>query len=103
MSATLMKKQRSYKAHANTVKGVEKYLNKRGIAYLDYSSFNEEDSDNFKYQAEYESLYEKVVVKKIFKHFNINPNNDTDLSFNYFENDHDNRGWQGVFCQSHPE
>ena len=90
-----MKKQRSYKAHANTVKGVEKYLNN--------SSFNEEDSDNFKYQAEYESLYEKVVVKKIFKHFNINPNNDTDLSFNYFENDHDNRGWQGVFCQSHPE
>lgn len=36
-----MEKQRSYKAHASTVKGVEKYLNKRGIAYLDYASFSQ--------------------------------------------------------------
>lgn len=96
---TLARAQKSMKAHANTVKGIERYLDKKGVKYLDYFSFNEEDDDNFNYQAEYETLYEKVVIEKIFKHFNIDPRNDTDLSFNYFENDHDDRGWCGVFYE----
>lgn len=96
---TLARVQKSMKAHANTVKGIERYLDKKGVKYLDYFSFNEEDDDNFDYQAEYETLYEKVVIEKIFKHFNIDPRNNTDLSFNYFENDRDGRGWCGVFYE----
>lgn len=96
---TLARAQKSMKAHANTVKGIERYLDKKGVEYLDYFSFNEEDDDNSDYQAEYETLYEKVVVEKIFKHFNIVPRNDTDLSFNCFENDRDGRGWRGVFYE----
>lgn len=87
------------KDSTNTVKDIERYLDKKGVKYLDYFSFNEEDDDNFDYQAEYETLYEKIVIAKIFKHFNIDPRNNTDLSFNYFENDHDERGWCGVFYE----
>ena len=51
----------TFKDNASTVKGIESYLDKKGVKYLDYFSFNEEDNDNFDYQAEYETLYEKVV------------------------------------------
>lgn len=89
----------TFKDNASTVKDIERYLDKKDVKYLDYFSFNEEEDDNFDYQAEYETLYEKVVVEKIFKHFNIDPRNNTDLSFNYFENDRDGHGWCGVFYQ----
>lgn len=70
-----MKKQR-------TVRGTINFLNKNGVKYLDFTAFNEEEFSRH-YVAQYETLYNKVIVNKLFKHFDILPFNN-DVIFNFF-------------------
>lgn len=84
-----MKKQR-------TVRGTIKFLNKSAVKYLDFTAYNEEEF-NQRYVSQYETLYNKVIVKKLFKHFDILPFNN-DVIFNFFGRD-DNSNWYGVFYE----
>lgn len=78
-----------------TVRGTLKFLKKQGVKYLDFTTFNEEDYDP-KYQEQYEFLYNKIVVKKIFKHFGILPFNN-ELIFNFFG--YEDGHWYGSFYE----
>ena len=57
-------------------------LDKAGVEYLGFNTYNEEEYSE-KYQAEYVELFYEVVVDRIFKHFNVDPQ-DTEIGFNYF-------------------
>lgn len=61
-------------------------LDKAGVEYLQFDAYNEVEYSE-KYQQEYEELFEKIVVKRIFKHFGINPlDNETIVNFFAKEN-----------------
>ena len=64
------------------------YLDDQRVKYLDYSAYNEEEH-NEKYQKEYIQLFNLLIVNGIFKHFDIDPQNNETI-FNFFgkENDH---------------
>lgn len=85
-----MKKQR-------TVRGTIKFLNKSAVKYLDFTAYNEEEF-NQRYVSQYETLYNKVIVKKLFKHFDILPFNN-DVIFNFFGRDDNSKNWYGVFYE----
>lgn len=72
-----------------------KFLEKNGVQYLDYTAFNEKEFDN-RFMQQYEILYQKVIVKKLFKHFDILPLNNEAI-FNFFEKN--NGKWYGVFYE----
>lgn len=85
-----MKKQR-------TVRGTINFLNKNGVKYLDFTAFNEEEFSQH-YVAQYETLYNKVIVNKLFKHFDILPFNN-DVIFNFFGREDNSKNWYGVFYE----
>lgn len=57
-------------------------LENSGVKYLEFDAYNEEEYSE-KYQDEYIDLFEEVVVNHIFKHFNIDPQNNATI-VNYF-------------------
>lgn len=85
-----MKRQR-------TVRGTLSFLDKNDVKYLDFTSFNEEGFDQ-RYVDQYRTLYNKVIVKKLFKHFDILPFNN-DVIFNFFGRDDNSHNWYGVFYE----
>lgn len=72
----------------NRAKELLNYLDNQKVKYLDYSAYNEEEH-NEKYQKVYIQLFDLLIVNGIFKHFDIDPQNNETI-FNFFgkENDH---------------
>lgn len=72
----------------NRAKELLNYLDNQKVKYLDYSAYNEEEHDE-KYQKAYIELFNLLIVNGIFKHFDIDPQNNETI-FNFFgkENDH---------------
>lgn len=66
----------------NKVNNILNKLDKAGVEYLQFDAYNEEDYSE-KYQSEYIDLFEEIVVKRIFRHFRINPQ-DNETIVNYF-------------------
>lgn len=79
-----------------TVHNVIKYLNKHNINYLDFDAYNEEEINN-RFQQQYITLYNEVIVDGLFKHFHIEPLNNDPIIFNFFEKDKGK--WYGVFYE----
>lgn len=71
----------------NRVNAVLDKLDKAGVEYLEFDTYNEEDYSE-KYQSEYIDLFEKIVVNKIFKHFGID-SQDNGTIVNYFAKEKD--------------
>lgn len=72
----------------NRAKELLNYLDNQKVKYLDYSAYNEEEQKE-KYQKVYIQLFDLLIVNGIFKHFDIDPQNNETI-FNFFgkENDH---------------
>ena len=72
----------------NRTKELLNYLDNQRVKYLDYSAYNEEGHDE-KYQKIYIELFNLLIVNGIFKHFDIDPQNNETI-FNFFgkENGH---------------
>lgn len=48
-----------------------KYLDHKGVYFLQFDSYNEEEDGNFSYVKEYNSLIQNLIFNKIFKHYGI--------------------------------
>ncbi|WPU43562.1 hypothetical protein [Limosilactobacillus reuteri] len=57
-------------------------LDRAGVECLQFDAYNEVEYSE-KYQQEYIDLFEKIVVNRVFKHFNIDPQNNETI-VNYF-------------------
>lgn len=66
----------------NRAKELLNYLDNQKVKYLDYSAYNEEEH-NEKYQKVYIQLFDLLIVNGIFKHFDIDPQNNETI-FNFF-------------------
>lgn len=64
------------------IKGILDKLEKAGVEYLQFDAYNEIEYSE-KYQQEYIDLFEEIVVKHIFKCFNIDSQNNETI-VNYF-------------------
>lgn len=71
--------------------------------HVDYVGMRDKRLYGDKHKKEYETLYKTVVIDIIFKHFDIDldddgvTENNWDIYFDRFENDHDRCGWYGEF------
>lgn len=79
-----------------TVRGNLKFLEGNHVRRLYYMAFNDKCNFDTTYQREYELLFKKIVMKKIYKHFKILPYNTT-VKFDFFLNQ--NGRWIGVFYE----
>lgn len=61
-----------------------KNLRLKNVSYLDFDNYNEEDDNNSPYLEDYVDLFNSIIVDRLFKHFNIMPQNNNSI-FNFFE------------------
>lgn len=66
------------------IKNRLKDLRLKGVNYLDFDNYNEEDDNNSPYRKDYVDLFNSIIVDRLFKHFNIMPQNNNAI-FNFFE------------------
>ena len=59
-------------------------LRLKNVSYLDFDNYNEEDDNNSPYRKDYVDLFNSIIVDRLFKHFNIMPENNNCI-FNFFE------------------
>lgn len=59
-------------------------LRLKGVNYLDFDNYNEEDDNNSPYREDYVDLFNNIIADRLFKHFNIMSLNN-DSIFNFFE------------------
>lgn len=84
------------------IKDTLNFLVDKGVYSLQQDSYNEEDDMNYKYVDQYNSLYQELIVGKIFKHFGIDANLYKkglfgDFYFDYFFYADDDISWFGKF------
>lgn len=78
-----------------TIRGTFKLLEAERVNHIELTTFNKEQF-NERFRREYSLLYKKIVLKRIFRRFNILPYNNK-VAFKSF--DYENGRWIGTFTE----
>lgn len=84
------------------IKDIFNYLNQKGVYFLQYDSYNEEEDGNFSFVKQYKLLMQNLIFDKIFKHYGISvekyqKGEISDFYFDYFFLAEADDRWFGKF------